>query len=56
MRTISDDWHDKKCVDCKFHKHESYSDGFVCVCDDSDYLADWTPADFSCQYFEERER
>lgn len=43
------------CANCKWHKHESVDDGWVCVNADSEYCADWTDFDHSCEDWEGRE-
>ncbi len=43
------------CGTCKWHKNENISDGGVCVNGDSDYCADWTGYDDSCEEWEERD-
>ena len=43
---------DRCCGTCKYHKHEDIDDGWVCVNDRSDYLADWTEDDDGCERWE----
>lgn len=43
------------CGTCKYHKHESIDDGWICVNADSEYVADWTEYDFCCDEWEGRE-
>lgn len=45
---------DKVCGTCKYHQYEDITDGWVCVNDESEYLADWTMFDDSCEEWEER--
>lgn len=45
---------DERCGTCKWHQHENISDGWVCVNDESDYVADWTDYDFCCDEYERR--
>lgn len=42
------------CGNCKWHEHENISDGWVCVNNDSEYVADWTDYDFCCEQYESR--
>lgn len=42
------------CGTCKWHEHENISDGWVCVNNDSEYVADWTDYDFCCEQYESR--
>lgn len=44
----------KRCGNCKYHQHEDWSDGWICVNTDSDAVADWTPYDYWCDLWEER--
>ena len=43
------------CGNCKWHRYEKESQGWVCCNADSDYCADWTEYDDSCDEFEEKE-
>ena len=43
------------CGNCKWHRYEKESQGWVCCTSDSDYVADWTEYDDSCDEFEEKE-
>lgn len=43
------------CGKCKWHKYEDISQGWICCNADSEYVADWTDYDFSCEDFEEKE-
>ena len=43
------------CGTCRYHAFEGISDDWICVCDESDYLADWTDYNDSCECWEERE-
>lgn len=45
---------EKCCGTCKYHEHEDISNGWVCVNDDSDFVADFTDYDFCCEEYEER--
>lgn len=45
---------DKCCGTCKYHEHENIDDGWMCVNQDSEYVADWTDYDHSCEDYEER--
>ena len=45
----------KCCGTCKHHQQENITDGFVCVNDESDYVADWTDEDHTCDAWEDRE-
>ena len=47
---------DKKCCgNCKYHEYEDISQGFVCVNDASEYVADWTEDGHCCEEWEEKE-
>lgn len=41
----------KICGNCKYHQHEDIDDGWVCVNDSSENLADWTETYDSCEHF-----
>ena len=43
------------CGNCKWHKHEDISDGWVCCNSDSEYVADWTEYNDWCEEYEEKE-
>lgn len=43
------------CGTCKYHEYEHVSDGWVCVNDDSEYVADWTDFNHTCPDWEEIE-
>lgn len=43
------------CGTCKYHKHESVDDGWVCVNPESEYCTDWTEYDDWCIDWEWRE-
>lgn len=43
------------CGTCRYHRHESIDDGWVCVNDESDYYTDWTDYEFCCSEWEGRE-
>jgi hypothetical protein len=45
---------EKICGHCKWHIHEDITDGWVCSNNRSDYVADWTEYDDSCDDFEPR--
>lgn len=45
---------EKVCGMCKWHEHENFSDGWVCVCNRSDNCADWTEAENTCEQWEAR--
>jgi len=42
---------EKVCGTCCWHKHENICDGWICVCDKSDYCADYTDYDYSCEHW-----
>ena len=42
------------CGNCKYHKHESVDDGWICTNPESDYVADWTEYSDYCSDYEER--
>ena len=44
----------KRCGTCKYHQHEDITDGWICVNDESEHLADWTMFDDTCEDWEER--
>ena len=53
---VSEKNHSKKCCGtCEWHFHEDISDGWVCVNDQSDYVADWTDYEHCCDEWEGRE-
>lgn len=39
---------DKRCQNCRYYEHEEIDDGFVCVNDESEYVADWVDEEFVC--------
>lgn len=45
-----------KCGLCVHHKRNDnrYGDGWICLCDTSDYYLDETDYNFGCQEFEKR--
>lgn len=43
------------CGNCKWHKHEDISDGWVCCNSDSEYVADWTEYNDWCEEYTEKE-
>ena len=43
------------CGLCKFHQHEDVTEGWICTNPDSEYIADWTEYEDSCDCFEERD-
>ena len=45
---------EKICGNCKYHQHEDWTDGWVCVNDRSDYCTCWTEYRDYCEEFEER--
>ena len=42
------------CGTCKYHHHESVTDGWVCVNISSDYCTDFTEYEDSCDEWEGR--
>lgn len=44
----------KYCKTCEYHEHEDISDGFICVCIESDHCADWTLDEQVCEFWEEK--
>lgn len=44
----------KRCETCKYHQHEDIDKGWVCVNDESEYVADWTEYSDSCEEWEGR--
>ena len=45
-----------QCKDCKWYADEPYQGGGVCVNADSDWCADYPPADCSCKHCERVEQ
>lgn len=43
------------CGTCKWHKHDSYGDDWICANRDSEYCSDWTEYGDQCEEWEERE-
>lgn len=43
---------EKICKTCKYHEYEEFTMGFVCVNDDADDCADWTPSNHTCEHWE----
>lgn len=39
------------CGNCKYGSYDKMQ-GYVCVNDESDYCADWTEYDHTCDYWE----
>lgn len=46
---------DNCCGNCKWHKPDKQVDDFVCDNCSSDYYTDYTPYEFECEEWEERE-
>ena len=46
----------RKCKNCEHWQYEHIDKGHVCVNDKSLKCADWTEADDTCNYWEERKR
>ena len=42
------------CGTCKHHLYEPIDCDWICTCDESDYLADWTDYNDSCECWEAR--
>ena len=42
------------CKTCKYHEHETVSDGWVCVNTDSSHCTDWTDDDMGCREWKEK--
>lgn len=42
------------CGTCKWHRHDSNGDGWVCINPDSEYCSDWTEYGDQCEEWEER--
>lgn len=40
------------CGTCIYHQYEDVTDGWVCVNDQSEYCADWTDYNDSCECWE----
>lgn len=43
---------DRCCGTCKWHLYENIDEGFVCTNIDSEYCADWTDYDDTCEDWE----
>ena len=43
------------CYNCKYHEFEDIDNGWVCVNDESEFVADWTEPTFGCPEWEERD-
>ena len=43
------------CGNCRWHIYEEISQGFVCCNDDSDYCADWTEYEDTCEEWEDKD-
>lgn len=43
------------CGTCKYHEFEDFDNGWVCVNDASEFVADWTEYDFVCEEWEEKD-
>lgn len=46
---------DKCCGTCKHHSKDDGNDDWVCVNPESEYFADYTDYNHSCEEYEERE-
>lgn len=46
---------EKICGNCRYHKHESVDDGWICTNPDSNNIADWTEYEDTCPDWEERD-
>lgn len=46
---------EKVCGTCRHHEREPIDGGWVCVCADSEHIADWTAYDVWCDCWEGRE-
>ncbi len=42
------------CGTCKYHEHEDIDNGWVCVNDKSEYFADFTEYNDTCEEWEGR--
>lgn len=57
MRTIVDERYEEQiCVNCKYHRRDSFDSGYVCTNPDSEYVSEWTLPDDFCDLFEEKDR
>ena len=45
---------EKVCGLCRWHEHENISNGRVCVNYNSDYCADWTDYEYTCEEWEHK--
>ena len=43
---------EKCCGTCIYHKYEDISKGWLCTNPDSEYIADWTECEDSCENWE----
>ena len=43
------------CGNCKYHQYEDMSQGWVCCKNESEYCADWTEYNDTCENSEEKE-
>ena len=46
---------DEICLNCKWHTYERASQGWVCCNGESEYIAEWTEPDFTCEEYQERD-
>lgn len=44
----------ENCGNCKWHRYENDSQGWVCCNTDSEYVADWTDYKHTCDQWEGR--
>ena len=57
MRTIVDERYEEQiCVNCNYHRRDSYDSGYICTHPDSEYVGEWTLPDDFCDLFEEKDR
>ena len=42
------------CVTCKYGSYDK-TNGYVCVNDESDYVADFVEYDYSCDFWEQKQ-
>lgn len=42
------------CGTCRHHNYDESDEGWVCTNTESEYLADWTDYDHTCEEWEER--
>lgn len=54
MRDINGGKKKECCGTCRYHEHENVTDGWVCVCDQSEYVTEWMDYNFCCDKYDGR--